>query len=99
MLLLSGGRPGLFLWVNRAGDAVRWGRIDLQAHHNKWVKDEPILKAQASFDSNTSSYTEVRWLDGKHFLVIYDRLARGWSAIPRDAKETNSVWVVRGRLE
>lgn len=99
VLLLSGGRPGLYVWLNRNGDAARWDRIDLQAHHNTWVQDEPIVKAQPSFDSNTSSYTEVRWLDDRHFLVIYDRLANGWQAIPADSKATNSIWVVRGRIE
>ncbi len=99
MLLLSGGRPGLYVWLNSQGDAVRWHRIDLQAHHNKWVKEEPILLAVASGKSNSTSYTEVRWLDDRHFLVIYDRLANGWSPIPKDSKGTNSVWVVRGQVE
>ncbi|MCS6849608.1 MAG: glycoside hydrolase [Gemmataceae bacterium] len=98
LLLMSGGRPGVFLWFNLKGDAVRWDPIDLQAHHNKWVKDEPILKAVASGDSNSSSYTEVRWLDDNQFLVIYDRLAYGWGAIPANSKATNSIWVVRGSI-
>ncbi|MCS7167292.1 MAG: hypothetical protein RMI91_11515 [Gemmatales bacterium] len=98
MLLLSGGRPGLFLWLNRAGDVRRWDRLDLQAHHNQWVKTDPIIKAQPAFDSNTSSYTEVRMLDQRSFVVIYDRLAHGWRAIPPDSTETNSIWVVRGTV-
>jgi hypothetical protein len=98
MLLLSGGRLGLLLWLNRQGDAVRWDKIDLARHHNQWIKDEPILKAVAAFDSNTSSYTEVRWLDDQRFLVVYDRLANGWHAIPADSTATNSIWVVRGQL-
>jgi len=98
MLLLSGGRPGLFLWLNHKGDAIRWDKIDLVKHHNQWVKDEPILKAVASGDSNSSSYTEVRWLDNQRFLVVYDRLANGWNAIPADSKATNSIWIVRGRI-
>jgi len=99
MLLLSGGRPGLFLWLNRNGDAGRWDKIDLAKHHNDWVKEEPILKAVAAFDSNTSSYTEVRWLDQERFLVVYDRLANGWNAIPAGSKATNSIWVVQGRIQ
>ncbi len=99
MLLLSGGRPGLYIWLNDQGDAVHWDKIDLQAHHNKWVKDEPITRAIAAFNSNTTSYTEVRWMDDRHFLVIYDRLANGWQPIPAESKATNSVWVIRGRVE
>lgn len=99
VLALSGGRPGLTLWLNQKGDARQWGSIDLAAHHNAHVKDEPITKADASPQSNTSSYTEVRWLDARHFLVIYDRLANGWKAIPADSREANSIWVVRGQVE
>jgi hypothetical protein len=99
MLLLSGGRPGLFIWINTKGDAARWDKVDLVRHHNQWVKDEPILKAVASFDSNTSSYTEIRWLDDQCFLVVYDRLANGWNAIPADSEATNSIWCVRGRIK
>ena len=89
----------MFLWLNHKGDAVHWDKIDLARHHNQSVKDEPILKAIASFDSNTSSYTEVRWLDNQRFLVVYDRLANGWNAIPADSKATNSIWIVRGRIK
>jgi hypothetical protein len=99
VLALSAGRPGLTLWLNRKGDARQWDSIDLAAHHNAHVKDEPIKKADASPGSNSSSYTEVRWLDARHVLVIYDRLANGWKAIPADSKETNSIWVVRGEVE
>jgi hypothetical protein len=34
-------------------------------------------------------------LDDTRLLVIYDRIPHGWSAIPKDSTETNSVWVVR----
>jgi hypothetical protein len=95
VLALSGGRPGLAVWLNRKGDAQRWESIDLLAHHNAQIPDKPIRPNQ----TNTSSYTDVRWLDDRHFLVIYDRIPNGWKAIPADSKETNSVWVVRGRIE
>ena len=99
ILLLSGGRPGLFVWLNHEGDAVRWDKIDLQAHHNKWVQDEPIASVIPAGNSGSTAYTEVRWLDDRHFLVIYDRLANGWQPISGTSTATNSVWVVRGRLE
>jgi hypothetical protein len=85
--------------LNQQGDARRWGSIDLAAHHNAHIKDEPIRKAEASQVSNTSAYTEVRWLGARHFLVIYDRLPNGWKVIPGASKETNSIWVVRGKVE
>ena len=33
-LLLTGGRPGLYLWVNQAADGKEWEKINLAAAHN-----------------------------------------------------------------
>ncbi len=93
-VVLSGGRPGLYLWINRAGDGKTWQRIDVQGHHNTCQPKEPIQKTD-----HTSSYTEVVAVDDSQLLYIYDRIPNGWAAIQKDAKETNSVWVVRIRLE
>jgi hypothetical protein len=89
-VVLSGGRPGLYLWFNRAGDGKGWQRVDLLAHHNACRPAEPIKDP-----GKTSAYTEVMALDEAHLLCIYDRIPSGWAAIPKDSSETNSVWVVR----
>lgn len=90
---LSGGRPGLFLWLNRAGDGLAWERLDLLAHHNATVPAEPIKSP-----GNTTAYTEVLAWDDSHLLVIYDRVPNGWSALPANSAETNSIWIVRVTL-
>ncbi len=96
-IVLSGGRPGIYLWLNPAGDGKRWLPIDLVANHNASRTVDPITNPKAG--GNTSSYTEVIELDDGHLLVIYDRLAIGWKAIPSDSPETNSVWVVRVKID
>jgi hypothetical protein len=93
-LVLSGGRPGLFVWVNLDGTGKDWQKVDVQAHHNAKVPKETIDKSD-----HTSSYTEVVALDDRHLLLIYDRIPHGWSAIPKESAETNSVWVLRLTLE
>lgn len=90
---LSGGRPGLFLWLNADKTGKEWQKIDLLANHNAQVPDEPIKAA-----NNTSAYTEVVTLDDEHLLVIYDRIPNSWSAIPEGSPETNSVWIVRVKV-
>jgi hypothetical protein len=90
-LALSGGRPGLFLWLDREGTGQSWQEIDILAHHNACLPGEAI--------QHTSSYTEVIALDDHHLLYIYDRLANGWHWIPEDMDDTNSVWVVRVTVE
>ncbi len=94
LVALSGGRPGLFLWLNADGMAATWQRLDVLTNHNTHRPDEPI-----SGPGNTSSYTEVVALDDAHLLYIYDRIPNGWKAIAADSPETNSVWVVRVTLE
>jgi hypothetical protein len=90
---LSGGRPGLFLWLNRDGTGKGWDRIDMREHHNANRPREPILKAD-----DTSSYTEVVAVGERHLLYVYDRIPFGWRGVPEGARETNSVWVVRVTL-
>jgi hypothetical protein len=94
LVALSGGRPGLFLWLDPDGSAMHWHKIDILANHNAHRPDEPIKTA-----GNTSSYTEIVALDRPHLLYIYDRIPFGWKAIPPDSPETNSVWVVRVGLD
>lgn len=89
-VVLSGGRPGLFAWLNADGEAKRWEPIDILAHHNACRPDEAI-----DAPGHTSSYTEVVPVGDRELLTIYDRIPRGWNAIPPDAAETNSAWVVK----
>ncbi|MDA0832314.1 MAG: sialidase family protein [Planctomycetota bacterium] len=92
-LALSGGRPGIYLWMNRDGKGLTWDKFDVVANHNEFVPDEKITDAGKS-----SSYTEVVLLDENHLLLIYDRIPHSWAAIPDDSKETNSIWVVRATI-
>jgi hypothetical protein len=91
---LSGGRPGLFAWFNLDGTGKDWQRVDMREHHNACHPGETIGPVE-----RTSSYTEIVALDDRHLLYIYDRIPKGWHAIPKDSKDTNSVWVVRITLE
>jgi len=94
MVVLSGGRPGLYAWFNLDGTGKDWQRIDMKAHHNAAVPKEPITR-----NDHTSSYTEVVALGDGELLYIYDRIPFSWGQIPRDSAETNSVWVVRLNVE
>jgi hypothetical protein len=86
VVAISGGRPGIFLWLNSDGKATNWTRIDILSHHNACVPEEPIV--------HSSCYTEIVPLDGNRLLYIYDNLPNGWHPIPDASDKTNSVWVV-----
>lgn len=92
---LSGGRPGIFLWLNPDKRGEKWEKIDLRANHNA---TRPDVAFAAELWSGTTAYTEVVALDENTLMVIYDRAPHGWEALPADSKETNSVWVVRAHV-
>ncbi len=96
-VVLSGGRPGVYVWFNADGSGKDWQRVDLLANHNACRPKDPVTNPAAG--GNTSSYTEVVALDDTHLLCIYDRIPFGWHPVPKDSAETNSVWVVRLTVE
>lgn len=108
---LSCGRPGISVWFDKAGTGTDWQAVDILAQHNAARPQDVInpdsRKAWGGVDKMmkdglsgfTSSYTELMRLDDRHLLLIYDRLGMGWSAIPDASPETNSVWVMRLKVE
>ena len=94
LVALSGGRPGLFLWLNSDGTGRAWHQVDIVANHNEFRPEEPVVVPR-----KTSAYTQVVALDEKHLLYIYDRVPNGWMQIPGNSSETNSVWVVRATVQ
>ncbi len=96
---LSGGRPGLYLWLNANGDGQDWRQIDILAHHNSCKPQEQILYSEDLSRQKTTAYTEVVAVDERTLLYIYDRVPNGWRRIPEDMDDTNSVWLVRATVQ
>ena len=107
MVCLSGGRPGLFLWFNAAGDGLSWEQVDLRANHNRAIPEEYIHESENitektpfhHYRHETSSYTQTIALDDSNLLVVYDRGPHGGEKIEKISPETNSLWVVRVELK
>lgn len=68
--------------------------MDLQSHHHENHPQYAITRAD-----QTTSYTKVAALDELSVILTYNGIPHGWSAIPTDSKETNSIWVVRVAME
>jgi hypothetical protein len=96
LTVLSGGRPGVYLWFNADGRGQEWQRVEVVAPENiaplTWAE---VQKQNRGDILRSSCYSEVVPLGGPHLLVIYDHIPCGWFAIPPESKETNSVWVRR----
>ncbi len=98
-LALSGGRPGLYLWLNEDGSGQGWQRVDMLAHHNECVPGEAIPYSDDLKQQRTSAYTEVVAFDDQTLLYLYDRVPNSWRPIPEEMDDTNSVWLVRVTIE
>ena len=96
LLVVSAGRPGLYLWVavdptssgsaGNASAALTWEGFNLAAHHNAAVTD-PSLRYSSDTPSGaeTTSYTGMEHVVSADYcavVVSYDRLANGWSPAP-----------------
>lgn len=98
-IVLSGGRPGLYAWINTDGTGADWQPVDLRANHNACHPKDTIAKVTTGGQSNTTAYTRIVATADNQLLCIYDRVPHGWNKIPDTSTETNSVWVVRLVLE
>eukprot|EP00035_Acanthoeca_spectabilis_P028102 m.469206 g.469206 ORF g.469206 m.469206 type:complete len:562 (+) comp28262_c0_seq1:65-1750(+) len=57
-LVLSGGRPGLYLWFNEAADGVSWVRVNLAAAHNAAAPTEQYCPEYVASNLNTTNVRE-----------------------------------------
>jgi hypothetical protein len=97
-VVLSGGRPGVSLWFDLAGEGEDWQKVEVlppEAPPEAWRE---IMIQNRGDVLRTSSYTEVVALDEGTVLLIHDRLPNGWFRIPPESQETNSVWVIRATV-
>jgi hypothetical protein len=92
LILLSGGRPGIFLWVCSDENGERWEPWNLAAHHNALVRDPALHYAEPP---QTTSYTGMTALGPDEVLLCYDRLANGWAGPPGPSGDADVVFTVR----
>jgi hypothetical protein len=100
-LVLTGGRPGLFLWLCADGKGEQWETVDLATHHNRLVEgknerfSEVVDNAEAGKDPSTStSYTGIMPWGADGVIVTYDRLSNGWSGAPGPHGDVDRVYSI-----
>lgn len=101
-LLLSGGRPGIHLWVCTDGMGRRWRRHDLVAHHNRHMSDDQRFATPMPGGGETPAastcYTSMRAIGPDAVLIAYDRLGNGWQGAPGPHGATDAAYCVRVRV-
>lgn len=105
-LLLSGGRPGLFLWACADGEGKHWDRLNLAEHHNAFTADTslhyspPFVEAAKMFDPyQSTSYSGMKVVGDNEALICYDRLANGWHGAPGPWGDEDVVFTVRVKVD
>lgn len=103
-VVLAGGRPDLYLWVNVAGDGKDWQAVDLLAHHNACLPAEPVLRNDRQHGADgrgrSSSYIGIAPTGPASFLLTYDRTPLTFPDPPRsdDPRETYGVYLVHATV-
>eukprot|EP00041_Stephanoeca_diplocostata_P013864 m.247244 g.247244 ORF g.247244 m.247244 type:complete len:413 (+) comp19493_c0_seq1:117-1355(+) len=79
-LAISGGRPGVSLWISPDGYGQTWQKHDIPTEHNALVSDpadkfcDEFLNANISLGwAQSSAYTQIVSLGGNKGLVCYER--------------------------
>ncbi|MCC6695452.1 MAG: exo-alpha-sialidase [Candidatus Hydrogenedentes bacterium] len=101
VLVLSGGRPGLFVWVCSDGEGRKWQQFNLAEHHNRLVQDstlhytEDFCAARGTDPPESTSYTGMLATGPEEVLICYDRVGNGWNGAPGPRGPTDAIFSVR----
>jgi hypothetical protein len=88
-VVLSGGRLNRtnhenFLWVNAAGDGVKWEAVSISYVHNSWLEPNSTMRFDASVNASearvSTSYTSLVRTGPRAGFVVYSRLLPSPSA-------------------
>jgi hypothetical protein len=88
-LVLSTGRPGIFLWFSQDGRGKDWRRYDLLEHHNittpppLHIAHGERLKNYEPGAVQTTAYTAMVEVSPNRVMMVYDRSPAGWHSIPK----------------
>lgn len=105
VLALSGGRPGVFLWLS-ADDGRTWQQFDVMRHHNSFMPEHTHFEGGRTAGNMiwaatycTTAYTGLLEIEDGVLLLTYDRVPYGWSFTPAGAFDNDMVFALRLRVE
>lgn len=106
-LVISSGRPGIYLWLSTDPRGESWQQIDLVSHHNAWAPGPEYQitpersgnQQQRHASDQTTAYTELVEVEPNRLLMAYDRTPFGWNPVARDSDELSRVFVLPMRVE
>ena len=108
VLVLSTGRPGIFLWLSGDNRGAQWSSVDLVEWHNKAL-DRPShieipapassgLDPLSALKGQTTSYTALVEISPNRIFAVYDRVPLGWQALQRDSGEYSQIYLLEAEI-
>jgi hypothetical protein len=105
LIVLTGGREGLFLFVCADGEGRTWERVNLGAHHNATCSDPSMLFTDVFLEANetprpaeSTAYTGMIPIGADEVLIAYDRTSNGWEGTSGPRGDADAIFTVRVRL-
>lgn len=101
VLLLAGGRPGLFVWICADGSGLKWDPINLAKHHNETFSNasyhftREFCSAEAGVLAESTAYTGLMATGTDEALLCYDRLGNGWLGSPGPFGATDDLFSIK----
>jgi len=92
-LVLSTGRPGVFLWFSTDPRGRKWQSVDVISYHNRVLGPASQMTA-----SQTTAYTAMVEVAPDEVLLVYDRTPLGWRPVTADSGERSQIYLLRFRV-
>ena len=106
VLVLSTGRPGIFLWLSTDVRAAEWHPIDVLDWHNTALerplhieRDRILGPEPASAKGQTTSYTAILEVSPNRIYLVYDRTPYGWAPVPADSAERSQIFLLEAEIQ
>lgn len=109
MLLLSTGRPGIFLWLSGDARGAKWSPVDIVDWHNQALDEPSHIKIPAPASTKidplsarkgqTISYTAMVEVSPNRIFLVYDRAPLGWQALDKDSGERSQIYLLEAEIQ
>ena len=92
-LVLSTGRPGVFLWFSTDARGEQWQAVDVMAYHNRVLAPGAQMTA-----SQTTACTAMVEVAPNEVILVYDRTPLGWSPVTPSSGERSQIYMLTFRV-
>ena len=109
VLVISTGRPGIFLWLAEDSLGIQWSSVDLVKWHNKALDEPSHINIPAPTSSGigplsakkgqTTSYTAMVEMSPNCIFVVYDRVPLGWQTLEKNSGEYSQIYLLEAEIQ